>query len=135
MSKYFGLKELSRSAVAERQHIDNEPTYEDMRRMCYLMEECLDPIREAWGNPIMVNSGYRSRALNEAVGGAPTSQHLTGEAADITTGSIGGNKALFGLIQSLGVDFDQLIDEQEYSWIHISCRYKGKGNRKQVLHL
>ena len=99
------------------------------------MEKCLDPIREAWGNPIAVNSGYRSLALNVAVGGSPSSQHLTGEAADITTGSIGGNKRLFDLIQEIGVDFDQLIDENGYQWIHISCRYNGKGNRKQVLHL
>lgn len=103
--------------------------------MHYLMEKCLDPIREAWGNPIAVNSGYRSHALNVAVGGSPTSQHLTGEAADITTGSVAGNRQLFDIIQNIGVSFDQLIDEDNYRWIHISCRYNGKGNRRQVLHL
>ena len=126
---------MTRSTIAQRQRIENNPTHDDIRRMHYLMEKCLDPIREAWGNPIAVNSGYRSYALNIAVGGSPSSQHLTGEAADITTGSLGGNQLLFDLIQQIGVDFDQLIDENEYHWIHISCRYNGKGNRKQVLHL
>lgn len=126
---------MTRSTIAQRQRIENNPTHDDIKRMHYLMEKCLDPIREAWGNPITVNSGFRSPALNVAVGGSPTSQHLTGEAADITTGSIGGNKLLFDLIQQIGVDFDQLIEEEGYRWIHISCRYNGKGNRKQVLHL
>jgi hypothetical protein len=97
------------------------------------MDNCLDPIRKAWGKPIGVNSGYRCRRLNEAVGGTPTSQHLKGEAADITTGSKEGNRRLFELIQSLGVDFDQLIDESGYKWLHIS--YKAQGNRRQILHL
>lgn len=135
MSKHFDLWEMTRSTIAQRQRIENNPTHDDIRRMHYLMEKCLDPIREAWGNPIAVNSGYRSHPLNVAVGGSPSSQHLTGEAADITTGSLGGNKLLFDLIQQIGVDFDQLIDENGYQWIHISCRYNGKGNRKQVLHL
>lgn len=135
MSKHFDLWEMTRSTIAQRQRIENNPTHDDIRRMHYLMEKCLDPIREAWGNPIAVNSGYRSHALNVAVGGSPTSQHLTGEAADITTGSVAGNRQLFDIIQSIGVSFDQLIDEDNYRWIHISCRYNGEGNRKQVLHL
>lgn len=135
MSKHFDLWEMTRSTIAQRQRIENNPTHDDIRRMHYLMEKCLDPIREAWGNPIVVNSGYRSHALNVAVGGSPTSQHLTGEAADITTGSVAGNRQLFDIIQSIGVSFDQLIDEDNYRWIHISCRYNGEGNRKQVLHL
>ena len=135
MSRYFDLWEMTRSTTAERRGISNAPSHDDLKRLHYLMEKCLDPIREAWGKPIAVNSGYRSRVLNIAVGGAPTSQHLTGEAADITTGSVAGNRQLFDIIQNIGVSFDQLIDEDNYCWIHISCRYNGKGNRKQVLHL
>lgn len=135
MSRYFSLWEMTRSDTAERRGISNAPSHDDLKRLHYLMEQCLDTIREAWGKPIAVNSGYRSRVLNIAVGGAPTSQHLTGEAADITTGSVAGNRQLFDLIQNIGVSFDQLIDEDNYRWIHISCRYNGKGNRKQVLHL
>lgn len=85
-----------------------------------------------WGRPITVNSGYRCPALNAAVGGVVKSQHLTGEAADITTGSREGNRVLFEKISRSGVPFDQLIDESGYSWIHIS--YSSR-NRRQVLHL
>lgn len=135
MSKYFTLGEMTRSTTASKLRISNTPTHDDLPRIHYLMEQCLDPIREAWGRPIGVNSGYRSRLLNDAVGGARNSQHLTGEAADITTGSAENNKRLFAIIQQIGVDFDQLIDESNYRWLHVSCKYLGIGNRKQVLHL
>lgn len=135
MSKYFSLWEMTRSDTADRLHIANVPSHDDLPRLHYFMEHCLDPIREAWGKPIGVNSGFRSAELNHAVKGAQSSQHLTGEAADITTGSAEGNKRLFDLIQEIGVDFDQLIDESNYHWLHISCRHNGKGNRRQILHL
>lgn len=135
MSKYFSLWEMTRSDTADKMHIANVPSHDVLPRLHYLMEHCLDPIREAWGKPIGVNSGFRCYALNVAVGGSTTSQHLKGEAADITTGSVEGNKRLFDLIQEIGVDFDQLIDESNYKWLHISCRYNGVGNRKQILHL
>lgn len=133
MARFFSLYELTRSDTADRMRISNNPNHDEVRRLNHLMDNCLDPIRNAWGKPIGVNSGYRCRRLNEAVGGAPTSQHLKGEAADITTGSKEGNRQLFELIQSLGVDFDQLIDESGYKWLHISC--KEQGNRRQILHL
>lgn len=133
MAQHFTLAELTRSDTADRLRIANTPNHDEVRQLNHLMDNCLDPIRKAWGKPIGVNSGYRCRRLNEAVGGAPTSQHLKGEAADITTGSKEGNRRLFELIQSLGVDFDQLIDESGYKWLHISC--KEQGNRRQILHL
>lgn len=133
MARFFTLYELTRSDTADRMRIANNPNHDEIRRLNYLMDKCLDPIREAWGKPIGVNSGYRCRRLNEAVGGATNSQHLKGEAADITTGTKEGNRRLFELIQALGVDFDQLIDESGYKWLHISC--KEQGNRHQVLHL
>lgn len=135
MAQYFTLEELTRSDTAQQRGIRNTPNHDDIRRLNYLMDNCLDPIRQAWGKPIGVNSGYRSRRLNEAVGGSATSQHLKGEAADITTGSREGNRKLFDLIQTLGVSFDQLIDERNYKWLHISCKEYGTGNRKQILHL
>lgn len=135
MSKYFDLSEMTRSDTAEKKGIANTPNHDDLRRLNYLMEHCLDPIREAWGKPIGVNSGFRCRELNAVVGGSATSHHLTGEAADITTGTREGNKKLFSLIQTLGVSFDQLIDESDYRWLHISCRENGTGNRRQILHL
>lgn len=100
--------------------------------MIKLIDAVLDPVRRIWGRPITVNSGFRCPALNAAVRGVANSQHLTGEAADITTGSREGNRELFEKISQSGVPFDQLIDESGYSWIHIS--YSGR-NRRQVLHL
>lgn len=135
MSKYFSLWEMTYSKKAEENHIANVPSHDDLPRLHYLMEHCLDPIREAWGKPIGVNSGYRNPTVNRIVKGAQNSQHLKGEAADITTGSVEGNKRLFDLIQEIGVDFDQLIDESNYKWLHISCRYNGVGNRKEIKHL
>lgn len=135
MSRYFSLAEMTRSQIAQSKNIPNVPTHDDLARLYYLMENCLDPIRQAWGKPIGVNSGYRSYRLNLAVGGAKNSQHLTGEAADITTGTVDGNRKLFSLIQDIGVDFDQLIDESNYRWLHISCKYMSKDNRRQILHL
>ena len=74
---------------------------------------------------------YRSAALNRKLKGVPNSQHLSGEAADITTGSIAGNKQLFELVQSLNLPFDQLIDEKGLRWVHVS--YRKENNRRQVL--
>lgn len=130
--KYFTIDELTGSATAAARGIDNTPTPEAKARMTALIDNLLDPIREAWGKPIAVNSGYRCPALNKAVGGVPTSQHLSGEAADITTGSKEGNRRLFELIRDGGFDFDQLIDEKGFSWVHVSYTTARK-NRKQVL--
>lgn len=134
MAKYFTMAEMLRSTTAEARKIRNIPNHDEIRKLNALMDNCLDPIRELWGKPIGVNSGYRSADLNRVVGGKPSSQHLCGEAADITTGTPENNRALFDLIQASGIEFDQLIDESNYRWIHVS--YKAYGaNRKQVLHL
>jgi len=138
MAKYFTISELTRSNTAMARGIDNTPPPIVVARLKLLTERLLDPVRELWGAPLMVNSGYRCAALNRAVGGAARSQHLTGEAADITTGTVSGNKQLFDEIvaaQKAGeVSFDQLIDESNYAWLHLS--YKGHTeNRNQILHL
>ncbi len=134
MAKYFTLDELTRSSVAKAKHIDNTPPGEALQNLRHLADYALDPVRKLWGAPIIVNSGYRSQELNVAVGGAASSQHLRGEAADITTGTPEGNKKLFNMIiASPDVEFDQLIDESNYSWLHIS--YKRAGNRGKILHL
>ena len=133
--KYFTIEELCASDTAERKKIDNTPNADARLRMQRLIEQLLDPIRAAWGGPITVNSGYRSPALNKAVRGVSNSQHMKGEAADITVGSQEANKQLFDLIVELRqngrISFDQLIDESNYSWLHIS--FKSVGNRNEVL--
>ena len=133
MAKYFTIGELCKSDTALAKGIANTPDNTTIERMQALMEECLDKVREMWGKPIGVNSGYRSAELNREVGGAKNSQHLRGEAADITTGTKENNRKLFDLIVASEIPFDQLIDESGYKWLHIS--YCKDCNRKQVLHL
>lgn len=130
--KYFSIKELTKSSKADQLNIDNIPTKEAEENLIKLVENILDPLREAWGRPIKVNSGYRGSELNKAVGGAKTSQHCTGQAADISVGNPSENKKLFNLIQELNLPYDQLIDEYNYSWVHVSY---GPRNRRQILHI
>lgn len=131
--KYFTIAELCRSNTADKFLIDNKCTKEQAANMMALVNNVLDPLRKAYGKPIRVNSGFRCEKLNKKVGGSKTSDHLHGMAADITGGSPKENKRLFYLIQSLGLPFDQLIDEKHFSWVHVS--YRKEGNRKQVLVL
>lgn len=131
--KYFTIHELTQSDTAHQKGIDNTPPPAIKVKLTSLINNLLDPIREAWGDPITVNSGYRCPVLNKAVGGVPTSQHQKGEAADITVGSSELNQQLFDLIAKGDFDFDQLIDESHYSWIHIS--FAAGKNRHQILHL
>ena len=118
--KHFTLTELTRSATARRLGIDNTPPQEAVTALAQLVDNVLDPLREAWGAPLYVTSGYRCPALNRAVGGVPHSQHILGQAADVTTGTIDGNRRLWQLLQSLKLPVDQVINEQGYRWLHIS---------------
>lgn len=133
--KYFTIQELTISNTAQRKSIDNTPDQKAAAALTALVANVLDPLREAWGRPIVVNSGYRCPKLNRAVGGVARSQHTKGEAADIRTLSNRRweNEQLFKLIVQLKLPFDQLIDEHGYSWIHVS--YAEGRNRRQVLHV
>ena len=130
--KYFTIKELCKSATATQKGIDNTPNSEIVKNLTQLVDNILDPLREKYGKPIRVNGGYRCPALNKAVGGSKTSQHMQGLAADITVGSQTKNKQLFDLIISMNLPFDQLIDEHKFNWVHVSFSTKP---RKQILHL
>ena len=130
--KYFTIKELSKSATALSKNIDNSPSSDIVKNLTLLVDNILDPLREKYGKPIRVNGAYRCPELNKAVGGSKTSQHMTGQAADITVGSPDDNKKLFNLIIEMDLPFDQLIDEKNFRWIHVS--YSNK-HRKQILHL
>ena len=131
--RYFSIGELCRSNVADLKGIPNHPnTYQKMN-MEKLIRNVLDPLRFKFGKPIYVNSGFRCATLNELIGGARNSQHMDGKAADITSGNKKDNKVIFELAQSMGLEFDQLINENQFSWIHIS--YKEDNNRNQVLSL
>lgn len=131
--KYFTIEEMTKSSTATAKHIDNTPNQTVIDNITKLIEAVLDPLREWWGGPIKVNSGYRCEALNEAVGSkAKKSQHLYGEAADITVGSKTENEKLFNYIKD-NLPFDQLINESNFSWVHVS--YREGRLRKQVLAL
>lgn len=136
--KYFTIDELTRSKTAAARGIDNTPTSEVAANLAALISDVLDPVRERWGRPIRVNSGYRSEALNQAVGGVATSQHRLGEAADITAGNEADNAQLIGLIRAMmaegSIAVDQLIDEVHLTWIHVSHKTAGK-NRGEILKL
>lgn len=134
MGKYFSITELTKSSTAIKKKINNTPTKEVENNLNQLIDNILDPLREAWGQPIIVGSGYRCEALNKAVGGAAHSQHKLGQAADIHTKSDSreDNKKLFELIKQLKLPFDQLINEYNYNWIHVSYSPR---NRRQILNI
>lgn len=133
MGKYFSLDELCHSDTAKSKGIDNTPSEEVKKNLEALIENVLDPLREAYGKPIYINSGYRCSELNKAVGGVSTSEHQSGRAADIDTHDYEENKKLFKLIQELNLPFRQLIDESNLSWVHVS--YNPNDIKRQVLKL
>lgn len=130
--KYFTIKELTKSSTAEAKGIDNTPTPEVERNLTALVENVLDPLRTIYGKPITVNSGYRCPELNKAVGGSATSDHVKGFAADITAGSKEENERLFNIIKH-NFHFSQLIDEKNFSWVHVS--YNPNNLKNQTLKL
>ena len=131
LSEHFNLAEFTRSESAKRHGVSNEPTPEHLENIKALCEKVLEPIRVKFG-PINISSGYRSKALNHYIGGALKSQHCEGKAADIDQDGMSGatNTEIFNWIKD-NVDFDQLINEFDYSWVHVS--YNAGKNRKQVL--
>lgn len=133
--KYFTLQELTHSSTATNRGLKNIPTPEQEKNICALVDNVLDPLREAYGSPIYVNSGFRSNVLNITVGGVPTSHHKCENgyaAADLDTRGREGNRQIFKLAQELNLPFCQLIDECDGSWIHIS--YHPTDIRRQVLY-
>ena len=132
--KYFKIQEFTRSDIAKRNNIDNTPSKQEEKNIVLLVDNILDPLREAYGKPIVVTSGFRCDRLNNLVKGSKKSQHRTGEASDIRTleDTKEENKKLFDLIIKLNLPFDQLINEYDYDWIHVS--YSSR-NRKQILHI
>lgn len=129
--KYFTIKELCRSNKATELEIDNTPTDDVKTNLTRVVDNLLDNARERLGRPITVNSGYRCPKLNKAVGGTHKSQHMVGKAVDITAGTKERNKQLFEILKTM--EFDQLIDERDMSWIHIS--FCEGNNRNQILKL
>ena len=122
--KYFTISELTASATAQREGIDNTPTPCAYHLLHVLVDHLLDPIREAWGAPIIVCSGYRCKELNTLVGGVKNSHHLLGCAADLIAGNRDDHRKLFRMIEQMQqkgqIRFTQLIWEGDGRWLHIS---------------
>lgn len=136
ITQNFTMEELVVSATANRLKIDNTPSDEQAAQLCLLTIQILQPLRDRYGKPIKISSGYRCKEVNKVVGGSSTSQHLKGEAADIDNGATE-NKKLFNLAQQMIAEGElkvgQLIDEKNYRWIHISLPDSTHNN--QILHL
>lgn len=136
--KYFTIEELTRSTTAARLGIDNTPTDEVMKNLTVFAEQLLDPLRELWGGPLMVTSGYRCPALNRAVGGVSNSHHLRGMAADLVTATAtaADNRLLMQMLVESGLQWTQAIMERNRrgaTWVHVA--YDASDLRNEVLYL
>ena len=130
LTPHFELNELIYSSTAEKLGIDNTPTAKVIRNLSTLCQTVLEPLREAYGKPIYITSGYRGKALNAA----------DGCAADITTRTKDGNKALWNIIIKKAnageLHARQIIDESNLAWIHISINaMQNSVKHNQILHL
>jgi zinc D-Ala-D-Ala carboxypeptidase len=137
LSKYVSLAEVIRSDTAKRKGIDNSPTAEHLENLKVICDEVFDKVREYFGVPLFISSGYRSAALNKAIGGSATSDHNLGRALDLDQDGHGNgvtNADVFNYIKS-NLDFDQLIWEfgtdKNPDWVHVG--YRKGANRKQIL--
>jgi zinc D-Ala-D-Ala carboxypeptidase len=131
ISKHITLQEATESATALRMGIKNTPNEVELDAMKYVAENLFEPIREWYDKPIKINSFYRCVALNKAVKGSLTSGHVLGNSIDISAGTKAENKKIFDFIKTSGLFYDQIINEYDYTWIHISL--KKIGNRQQIL--
>ena len=137
LSEHFTLEEFTRSGTAVRHHIPNIPQPLHVTRLRHLCRRTLEPMRRRFG-AIRVTSGYRCPRLNALVGGAPTSQHTLGEAADIHTGGRELSEKMFDYARR-NVPYDQLILEHKPAlgiyWLHLSLRSDRPGNRHEALRM
>ena len=136
LSEHFRLGEFTKSITAERLGIINDPDYEQILAMKHLCREVLEPLRQHYGKPIRITSGYRCEPLNMAVGGVGSSQHMVGEAADLSVPSEEVARDWFQWIVN-NTDFDQLLFEHSRRyhncWLHISCRWDSSHNRHMAI--
>jgi len=132
LSNNFVLSEITHSNTAKRLGIANGPSKEHLQSLQRIVSNLLQPLRDALG-PIRISSGYRNPTLNRAIGGSNKSQHCKGEALDIQFWKEGKmcNKEVYDWVLKSGIEFDQMINEFDFAWIHISL--KKKDNRKQIL--
>lgn len=131
LSEHLSLIEVTRSDYAKRNGINNMPNPEHTENLIELANKIFEPIRKHFNKPIHISSGYRSKELNAKIGGAKNSQHTVGQAIDIDQGDRKQNIEIFDFIKN-NLDYDQLINEFNYDWVHVSYNTNGK-QAKQVL--
>lgn len=124
------MEELTRSETAAAMGIRNDPGARERLALVNLCAKLLQPLRDAYGKPIHINSGYRCPELNKAVGGVPTSQHQRGEAADLSIDGKAGD--LLELIEENHLPFDQAILYRKRNFLHVSLRLEGE-QREQII--
>ena len=129
LSKNYSLEEL----CATNSKLENRPNQNNINSLSLLVKEVLQPLRDLYGKPIHVSSGFRSALVNKSVGGVPTSEHCFGRAADLDTGSKEENEKIYNLIKNNIPYWRQLINEKNFSWVHVS--YNRDDNKKQLLKL
>jgi len=131
LSPNFSLEELTFSQVASRRGIDNTPppkVKDNLERLALFLEQ----VRKVVNKPISISSGYRSREVNESVGGSKTSQHCEGCAADFNVKGMSPDAVVRAIVDAT-IPYDQVILEFD-SWVHISIpTVKGSVPRKQAL--
>ena len=130
ISEHITFEEATQSPTQLRLKIDNTPNEVELNNMKAVAEYCFEPLRKWYGKPIKINSFFRCQALNTAVGGAKNSQHSKGEAIDMSSGSKEENEKLFNWCKA-NLIYDQLINEYDFSWVHIS--FRAGNNRKETL--
>ncbi len=134
LSENFTLAELTKSDTAIRKGIDNSPTDEHLENLKAVVQNVLQPVRDHFG-PVRVTSGYRSEALNDAIGGSSKSQHSKGQAVDFEVSGVSNYDVACWIRDN--IEFDQLILEFYVSgdpnsgWVH--CSYKDGDNREECL--
>ena len=124
--KNFNLDEMIRTSTG----IPNIPTDKEIENIKMLVENVLQPLRDHMNRPVIVNSGFRNKEVNKAVGGSKTSGHMLGTSADITMGTKTLNRLIYNYIRD-NCEFRQLINEYDYSWIHVE--YRVGDNKRQEL--
>lgn len=130
ITENFTLEELVHSDTAIAKGIKNEPGTRERLAMMNLCAKLLQPLREAVGKPISINSGYRCPELNKAVGGVPSSQHVKGEAADLHIEGKAGD--LLEVLEESELPFDQAILYRHKNFLHVSLKLEGE-QRMQII--
>ena len=137
LSAHFSLNEMTKSQTALRLGLDNNPGPDGVASLRTLCEQVLEPVREHFGRPVIINSGFRAKAVNKAIGGASSSQHCKAEAADIEIPGVD-NLNLYEWL-TVNSDYDQLIleyytGEPRSGWVHVS-HVSPAANRRERLRI